>query len=147
MDSYLQSSMLMLACVRAFVWHMGISDDRDRIVSARLRNEVLRTKIPDALRCLVSKVAPFALMHIVHKYIDSVNYSIQPTGMPGLWMVVRTGSAAQTYLNEWWTISDQPARPRYTTIDDCSCRMPLVMGFGPCRHMAKVINIVTTLLI
>ena len=147
MASYLQSSMLMLACVKAFVWHMGISNHRDRVVSARLCNEVLRSRIPDVLRCLVGKVAPFALMQIVHEYIDSVNYSLQPTGMPGLWMVVSTGSAAETYLNEWWSPSDQAACPRYTTIDGCSCRMPLVMGFGPCRHMAKVINIVITLLI
>ena len=92
--------MLMLACVKAFVWHMGISDDRDRVVSARLQNEVLLWRIPDVLCCLVGKVAPFELMQIVHEFVDSANYSLQPTGMPGLWMVVCTGSAAETYLNK-----------------------------------------------
>jgi hypothetical protein len=138
MASYLQSSMLMLACVKAFVWHMGMSDERDLVVSARLRNEVLRCRIPDVLRCLVGKVAPFALIHIVDEFVDSVNYALHPTGMPGLWMVVRSGSAAENELNEWWLTCEHESRPRYTSVDNCSCRMPLVMGYGPCRHMAKV---------
>ena len=145
MNSYLQSSMLMLECCKACVWHMAINDDRDKVTCARLRNQVLRANIPDALRCLQGKVAPFALMQIIHEFNDSVNYVLQPTVMPGLWRVVRTSSipVVQDSNNDWWACTDSDTQARYTTLENCSCRMLLVMGFGPCRHMAKVSYVIT----
>ncbi len=39
MTANLLSSMLMLDCVKAYVWHMGISDDKEKVASALLRND------------------------------------------------------------------------------------------------------------
>ena len=150
MQTYLVSDMLMLECSKAYCANMSRVDDHQKAVVNLQIVHLERRPIPAVLLHLRKAVSPFCMSKILDEFQESCNYTLQPWHVPGTWLVRRLGTLAVDDDECLWKAVDHMTPARLTRIDCCSCRMVQVMGYGPCRHMAKVrpsyCNIVITLL-
>ena len=138
MLTYLEADMLMLECAKAYSANMTRVDEHQKAVVNAQMVQVLHRHIPDVLKHLRDRISPFCLSMILDEFEESCNYIAEETGHRGVWRVRRLGSLALDDENNLWKQCDHMTPCRFTRIDRCSCRMVQVMGYGPCRHMAKV---------
>ena len=84
-------------------------------------------------------MSAFCFSKFLDEFEESCHYIVTASGEAGTWIVRRAGVVGLDDEHGMWKACDHMTPARMCRVDRCSCRMVNVMGYGPCRHMAKVI--------